>query len=54
MEAELEFAASLVVRYGKKINSIRPPGEVTCRVQGNHRTITAEPLPDTVFQNWML
>ncbi|MBW1634845.1 MAG: thiamine biosynthesis protein [Deltaproteobacteria bacterium] len=53
MEKELDLVASLVVRYGKKIDSIRPPGEVTCRLQGNSWIITAEPLEDTIFQDWM-
>jgi len=53
-EEDLQLAASLVVRYGKKIDGIRPPGEVTCTLQGNSRIIIADPLPDEIFRSWML
>ena len=54
MEKDLQLAASLVVRYGKKIDDIRPPGEVTCTLQENSRIIIADPLQDEVFRSWML
>lgn len=54
MERDVQLAASLVVRYGKKIDGIRPPGEVTCTFANNSRIIIADPLQDDVFRDWML
>ena len=54
MERDLKLAASLVVRYGKKIDGIRPPGEVTCTLGTNSRIILADPLEDEIFRDWML
>ncbi len=54
MEKDLILAASLVVRYGKKIGGTRPPGEVTCTLKISSRIITADPLEDKVFKDWML
>lgn len=54
LEKDLQLAASLVVRYGKKIDGIRPPGEVTCTLAGQSRIITAPPLQDEVFRGWLL
>ncbi len=54
MEKDLELAASLVVRYGKKIDGIRPPGEVTCTLADSSRIILADPLEDGVFRDWLL
>jgi tRNA-specific 2-thiouridylase len=54
MERDLQLAASLVVRYGKKINGIRPPGEVTCALAESSRIILADPLEDEIFRDWML
>ena len=54
MEGDLQLAASLVVRYGKKIDGIRPPGEVTCTFENNSRIIIADPLQDIIFRDWML
>ncbi len=54
MEKDLELAASLVVRYGKKIDGIRPPGEVTCTLADSSRIIHADPLEDGVFSDWLL
>jgi tRNA-specific 2-thiouridylase len=54
MEMDLKLAASLVVRYGKKIDGIRPPGEVTCTLADSSRIILADPLEDEIFRDWML
>jgi tRNA-specific 2-thiouridylase len=54
MKKDLELAASLVVRYGKKIDGIRPPGEVTCTLADSSRIILADPLEDGVFRDWIL
>ena len=54
MERDLQLAASLVVRYGKKIDGIRPPGEVTCALAESSRIILADPLEDEIFRDWML
>jgi len=54
MEKDVQLAASLVVRYGKKIDGTRPPGEVTCTFTNSSRIITADPLQDEIFRDWIL
>jgi len=54
LENNLQLAASLVVRYGRKIEGSRPVGEVTCTLAGKSRIIQAQPLEDKVFRDWML
>jgi len=54
LEKDLQLTASLVVRYGKKMDGIRLPGEVTCTLAGQSRTIIADPLQDEVFRDWLL
>ncbi|MGB3211854.1 MAG: thiamine biosynthesis protein [Desulforhopalus sp.] len=54
LERDVQLAASLVVRYGKKLPENTPRGEVTCTLGGNRRLISAEPLADEVFREWGL
>jgi len=54
MDRDVKLAASLVVRYGKKIDGIMQPGEVTCTLADSSRIILADPLEDEIFSDWML
>jgi len=50
----LAFAASLVVRYGKKLPAGSEQGEVTCTLRGARHLIPAGPLADDTFRNWAM
>ncbi len=52
LEKDLELAASLVVRYAKKLPEGLSKGKVTCTLGHNRRIIHAEPLADDVFRDW--
>ncbi len=52
LERDLKLAASLVVRYGKKLPENTPEGEVTCSLGESRRVIKAAPLEDDVFRDW--
>lgn len=54
LERDLERAASLVVRYGKKLPENVDRGEVTCTLGAARRLIRALPLADEFFQDWAL
>ncbi len=54
LERDLERAASLVVRYGKKLPENISRGEVTCTLGATRRLIRALPLADDIFQDWAL
>lgn len=54
LEKDLQLAASLVVRYGKKLPTDTARGEVTCTLGGSRRLMSAAPLDDNVFQDWGL
>jgi tRNA-uridine 2-sulfurtransferase len=54
LERDLERAASLVVRYGKKLPENISRGEVTCSLGATRRLIRALPLADDIFQDWAL
>lgn len=54
LERDLERAASLVVRYGKKLPENIDRGEVTCTLGATRRLIRALPLADEIFQDWAL
>jgi hypothetical protein len=57
LEKDIELAASLVVRYGKKIpgiNGTAGKGEVTCILGATRRLISVAPLADDIFQEWGL
>jgi len=51
---DLELAARLVVRYGRKIDGKRPPGEVTITMGDSSEKRTVPPLEDSVFKRWLL
>ncbi len=53
-QADLQRAAGLVVRYGKKVGARIPAGEVTWRWREQCDVISAEPLDDGVSREWML
>ena len=50
----LNLAASLVVRYGKKLPAEKKQGEVTCTMRGAKHLILAEPLSDDIFRGWAM
>ncbi len=54
LQEALGRAASLVVRFGKKMRDGSPEGEVQISVGGKVWTETALPLADEVFQGWAL
>jgi tRNA U34 2-thiouridine synthase MnmA/TrmU len=54
LEEDLQLAASLVVRYGKKLPANTSRGDVTCVLGTSRRVIHALPLDDAVFQDWAL
>lgn len=54
LDRDLELAASLVVRYGKKLPENTSKGEVTCTLGAVRRVIYAEPLADDIFREWGL
>lgn len=53
-QADLEYAARLVVRYGRKVDGDRPPGDVSLRLGGGKKTIRAEVIEDAEFLEWIL
>jgi len=53
-EKDLQLAAALVVRYGKKIDGVRVAGDVSYTLGGKSGLITAPPLKDEFFREWML
>jgi tRNA-specific 2-thiouridylase len=54
LERDLALAASLVVRYGKKLPEKTPKGEVTYTLGTTSKVICAEPLADHIFREWAL
>jgi tRNA-uridine 2-sulfurtransferase len=54
LERDLQLAAGLVVRFGKKLPAGTPGGEVTCTVGTSRRRIGARPLADDIFRSWQL
>jgi hypothetical protein len=54
LERDIELAASLVVRYAKKLPEKTTTGEVTCTLGTTRRVILAEPLADDIFREWGL
>jgi hypothetical protein len=53
-QKDLEYAARLVVRYGRKVKGERPASDVGVRLAGTTEKITAESIDDEVFREWML
>lgn len=54
LEKDIQLAASLVVRYARKLPENTNTGEVTCTHGTNRRVILAEPLADDIFREWGL
>ncbi|NOR25323.1 MAG: DUF814 domain-containing protein [Desulforhopalus sp.] len=54
LEKDIQLAASLVVRYARKLPENTNTGEVTCTHRTNRRVILAEPLADDIFREWGL
>ncbi|BCL59989.1 hypothetical protein DGMP_06820 [Desulfomarina profundi] len=51
---DLKLAARLVVRYGRKIDGRRPPGEVTITLAERSEKTVVPFLEDSVFRDWMM
>ncbi|TKB25294.1 thiamine biosynthesis protein [Desulfopila sp. IMCC35006] len=54
LEIDLQLAAALVVRYGRKLPENIGKGEVTCLLGTSRRLILAAPLADKIFREWQL
>lgn len=54
LERDIEIAASLVVRYARKLPENTTMGKVTCTLGTSRRVFHAEPLTDDVFREWGL
>jgi hypothetical protein len=54
LKRDCALAASLVVRYAKKLPENITKGEVTCTLGTNRQVIHAEPLADDIFKEWGL
>ncbi len=54
LDRDCALAASLVVRYAKKLPQNITHGEVTCTLGTKRQVINAEPLADDVFRGWGL
>lgn len=52
LHEDLQLAASLVVRFGRKIKEGSPEGEVRVTAGKQTQSMMALPLDDTVFQGW--
>jgi tRNA-uridine 2-sulfurtransferase len=52
-EVLAELAAGLVVRYGRKVEGGRAAAEVQVIRNGEQHTLTAEPLANETFANWL-
>ncbi len=52
LAGDLTLAASLVVRYAKKLPEGITKGEVTCTLGGTRQVLLAEPLADDIFGEW--
>ena len=54
LQEALQLAASLVVRFGKKVPDGPPEGEVRVSVGGEVQTLIVPPLAGNEFQGWAL
>ncbi|MCB2183955.1 MAG: thiamine biosynthesis protein [Desulfobulbaceae bacterium] len=50
---DIDFAASLVVRYGKKVKQGDPEADVTVTAPDWEKTVHVAPLQDAVFSSWI-
>ncbi len=53
-ERDLQIAASLVVRYGRKLPAESKTREVTCTLGNVRRIIEAEPMEGDAFKAWVM
>ena len=51
---DLNIAASLVVRYGRKLPDGATTREVTCKVAGEQNVLNASPMEQEEFKDWVL
>lgn len=51
---DIETAARLVVRYGRKVDGERPPASVRVKLDGEKETVRAENMEGDEFMEWML
>jgi len=51
---DLRLAASLVVRFGKKMDGCAPETDVCISIGGKTEVLTVSPLADQLFQQWIL
>ncbi len=49
----LQTAASLVIRYGRKVDGAMPPAEVVCKVNGETRLLQGVAPEADWFQDWI-
>lgn len=54
MKEDLQTAAALVVRYGKKVKDGPQTGEVSCWLDDTKEVLIADPIEDEQFRDWML
>lgn len=54
LERDLQVAASLVVRYGRKLPQTITEGEVTCTLEGERRIMKVEPIEGNEFREWIM
>ena len=53
-QADMQSAAAIVVRYGKKTDGVRPEASVSCYSKGNCVEVFSEPIADEVSRQWMI
>jgi len=53
LDQVIKTAASLVIRYGRKVDGGLPPAEVICRYAGETRLINALAPEDETFRDWI-
>jgi hypothetical protein len=54
LEHDLQLAASLIVRYSKKVDGRAVPQKVICDAGETSRSYIAEPFEGDEFQEWVL
>lgn len=53
-ERDLQIAASLVVRYGRKLKDGDPAKDVTCWISGEQRVMKTLPMEGEEYRSWVL
>lgn len=54
LERELQLAAALVVRYGKKMAKGMEKQQVSCFLKGKKKLVEAHPLSGSAFKRWVM